>query len=134
MRTYCILICLLAQLVAPAAPAGAQAQEEILAFALGADVEPHVERELHRREIERARLSVRAEARVDVVLVLLRRRVEAAHEEQRRIGERRRAPAVQVVRAVHQRVEAGERVGDAERDRRAIRESSAPATRARRGG
>ena len=125
-----LLDLLLAHLVALAAAARAQAQEEILTLALRADVDAHVERELHRREVERARLTVRAEARVDVVDVALRRRVEAAHEEQVRIGERRRAPAVQVVRAVHQRVDARERIRDAERDRRAIRESSAPARRA----
>ena len=65
---YCCLICIRSQLVALAAAAGAQAQEQILPLALRSDVEADVERELHRRQVERARLAVRAEARVDVVV------------------------------------------------------------------
>src|SRR6185503_9387363 len=57
-----LLELLLARLVALAAAAAAQAQEQILAFAFRSNVDAHVERELHRREIERARLTVGAEA------------------------------------------------------------------------
>ena len=75
---------------------------------------------MNRREVERTRLAIRAEPRIDVVRITLRRRIEATHEEQRRISERRRAPAMQVVRAMYQRIDTRERIRDPKRDRRAI--------------
>ena len=59
----------------------------------------------------------RAEALVHFVPVALRRRIEAAHVEQRLIGRDVLAPAAQIARAVHQQVRRAERIGERERDR-----------------
>ncbi|NJN00747.1 MAG: IS66 family transposase, partial [Aquincola sp.] len=64
-----------------------------------------------------------SEPLVHVVLVAVRRRVEAAHVEEVLVGERRLAPAAQLVAAVQEQIGCAERVGDGEGDGRALRQA-----------